>query len=96
MSISVRRNHSASFKAKVALEALRGEQTVPEIAAKHGIHHTLVNQWKRAVTEGASTLFEKENPGSSGKENEVLTNELYKQIGQQKVQIDFLSRALGK
>ena len=96
MSKSVRRNHSATFKAKVALEALRGEQTVPEIAAKHGVHHTLVNQWKRAVTEGASTLFEKESSGSASKDSAVLTDELYKQIGQQKVEIDFLSRALGK
>jgi transposase len=95
MSKSTRRNHSATFKAKVALEALRGEQTVPEIAAKHGVHHTLVNEWKRALTAGAPSVFERGGERSA-KEAEGLTDELYKQIGQQKVQIDFLSRALGK
>jgi transposase len=94
MSKSTRRNHSASFKAKVALEAVKGEQTVSEIAAKHGVHHTLVNEWKRAVVEGATAVFER-GPSRSDKQTEVLTDELYKQIGQQKVQIDFLARALG-
>jgi transposase len=94
MSKSTRRNHSASFKAKVALEAVKGEQTVSEIAAKHGVHHTLVNEWKRAVVEGATAVFER-GPSRSDKQTEVVTDELYKQIGQQKVQIDFLARALG-
>jgi transposase len=94
MSKSTRRNHSASFKAKVALEAVKGEQTVSEIAAKHGVHHTLVNEWKRALVEGATAVFER-GPSRSDKQTEVLTDELYKQIGQQKVQIDFLARALG-
>ena len=92
MSKSTRRNHSASFKAKVALEALKGEQTVSELAA---IHHTLVSEWKRALVDGAAAVFER-GPGRAEKEAEVLTDELYKQIGQQKVQIDFLARALGK
>jgi transposase len=92
MSKSTRRNHSASFKAKVALEALKGEQTVSELAAKHGVHHTLVSEWKRALVDGAAAGFEAALAGQA----EVLTDELYKQIGQQKVQIDFLARALGK
>ena len=54
MSISVRRNHSASFKAKVALEALRGERTAPEIAANHGIHHT----WRLSNTMEADFCIE--------------------------------------
>jgi transposase-like protein len=95
MSKSTRRNHSASFKAKVALEAVKGEQTVSEIAAKHGVHHTLVNEWKRALVEGATAVFER-GLSRSEKEAAVLTDELYKQIGPQKVQIDFLARALGK
>lgn len=90
-----RRNHSAAFKAKVALEALRGELTVAEIAVKHGIHQTLVNEWKRHVVEGASGLFEK-GGGRSEKETAAVTDELYKQIGQLKVENDFLSRRLGR
>src|SRR3954463_8353434 len=47
-----RRNHGSAFKAKVALEALKGEQTVAEIASRHGLHPTLVNEWKRQLAEG--------------------------------------------
>ena len=52
-----RRNHGSAFKAKVALEALKGEQTVAEIASK--LHPTLVNEWKRQLADGASAVFEK-------------------------------------
>ena len=55
----------------------------------------LVSEWKRALVDGAAAVFER-GPGRSEKKAEVLTDELYKQIGQQKVQIDFLARALGK
>ena len=95
MNKSTRRNHSAAFKAKIALEALKGDQTVAEIAAKHGIHPTLVNEWKRTLTQGATGIFER-GASRTEKKTEALTDELYKHIGQQKVQIDFLSRALGK
>jgi transposase len=95
MNKSTRRNHSAAFKAKIALEALKGDQTVAEIAAKHGIHPTLVNECKRTLTQGATGIFER-GASRTEKNAEALTDELYKQMGQQKVQIDFLSRALGK
>ena len=87
-----RRNHGSAFKAKVALEALKGEQTVAEIASKHGLHPTLVTEWKRQLADAASAVFDK----GTGKEAEVLTDELYKQIGQQKVELDFLARKLGR
>ena len=50
-----RRNHGSAFKAKVALEALKGERTVAEIASKHGLHPTLVTEWKRQLADGASS-----------------------------------------
>lgn len=87
-----RRNHGAAFKAKVALEALKGEMTVAEIAAKHGIHPTLVNEWKRHVVESATGLFE----NRKDKDAAAATDELYKQIGQLKVECDFLARKLGR
>jgi transposase len=90
-----RRNHGSAFKAKVALEALKGEQTVAEIAAKHGLHPTLVNEWKRQLADGASAVFEK-GTGKAEKDGEALVGELYKQIGQQKVELDFLARKLGR
>ena len=85
-----RRNHGSAFKAKVALEALKGEQTVAEIASKHGLHPTLVNEWKRQLADGASSVFDK-GTGKAEKDGE-----LYKPIGQQKVELDFLARKLGR
>jgi transposase len=79
----------------VALEALKGEQTVAEIASKHGLHPTLVNEWKRQLADGASAVFEK-GMGKAEKDGEALVGELYKQIGQQKVELDFLARKLGR
>lgn len=90
-----RRHHSSAFKAKVALEALRGEQTVAELAAKHDIHQTLVNEWKRQLMEGASGVFDK-GASQAEKAATTATDELYKQIGQLKVENDFLSRKLGR
>ena len=81
-----RRNHGSAFKAKVALEALKGEQTVAEIASK--LHPTLVHEWKRQLADGASAVFEK-GAGKAEKAGEALVGELYKQIGQQKVELDF-------
>jgi transposase len=88
-----RRNHGSAFKAKVALEALKGEQTVAEIAAK--LHPTLVTEWKRQLVDGASAVFDK-GTGQAEKAGEALVGELYRQIGQQKVELDFLARKLGR
>ena len=71
------------------------EQTVAEIASKHGLHPTLVNEWKRQLADGASSVFEK-GTGKAEKDGEALVGELYRQIGQQKVELDFLARKLGR
>jgi len=94
MTKRTRRNHSAAFKAKVALEALKEDATVAEIAARHSLHPNLVTQWKRAAAEGLASVFEK-GGGPAEKSDEALTGELYKKIGQLKVENDFLSRKLG-
>ena len=52
-----RKRHTAEFKARVALEAIKGEQTLAEIGAKHGVHLTLVATWKKAAIEGMATTF---------------------------------------
>ena len=52
-----RTRYSAEFKAKVALEAIRGEQTLSELAAKHGVHPNLISQWKRLAIERMASLF---------------------------------------
>ena len=91
---STRTKHSAAFKAKVALEALREQQSVAEIARRHGLHANQVYTWKREFVEGASAVFERgADPAQSGSsEREEL---LLKKIGELTVERDFLSRGLG-
>jgi hypothetical protein len=54
-----RRNHDAGFKARVALEAVRGERTVSELATEYGVHPTMIHQWKKALLYGAADIFER-------------------------------------
>jgi len=85
-----RRNHGATFKAKVALEALRGEKTVAEPSAKYEAHQTLINRWKKTLTEQAPAAFEKSG-GKCPAQAERLVADPYKQIGRLKVENDLLS-----
>jgi len=93
--MSKRRNFSAEFKAKVALEALVGDKTLSELAAKHGVHPNMITQWKRQAKEGLPDAFgKKASRGSTDREAEV--KELHAKIGQLTVENDFLSKAFGR
>lgn len=89
-----RKKHNASFKAKVALAALKGDQTIGELASRFAVHPSQIHAWKKALIEGAPELFEA-SQGQTEKANEALTAQLYQQIGQLKVERDFLSRRSG-
>ncbi len=88
-----RRNHSAKFKAQVALEAIRGERTIAEIAAHHEVHPTQVTSWKNEVLEKLVGIFGGENTTRDEKER---IRELHAKIGELTVERDFLEGALGK
>jgi len=91
--MSKRKQHSPEFKAKVALEALKGEKTVSELASHFGVHPTMIHQWKRSLLEGASDVFER---GGKRKPeiDEDQVKELHAKIGELAVANDFLSRKL--
>jgi transposase len=89
-----RKTHNAQFKAKVALAAIRNDETTAQIASRFGIHPTMVSTWKRQMLEGAADIFERGH--KSRKQAEAQTDELYRQIGQLKVENDFFARKLGR
>jgi transposase len=88
-----RRKHSPSFKAKVALEALKGEASIAEIASRYEVHPNLVTKWKKALQDEAATIFG-EDHAKKKKQDENLVAQLYQQIGQLKVEKDFLEDVL--
>ncbi len=87
-----RKTHSPQFKAKVALAAIQNDETTSQLASRFGIHSTMVSSWKRQMLDGAADIFDKNN--KSRKQAEAQTDELFRQIGQLKVENDFLSRKL--
>lgn len=87
-----KKQYSPQFKAKIALEAIRGEKTVAELASQYQIHPTVINKWKRKLLESATQIFEGENKEQNLKEDaQAHIDELYRQIGQLKVEKDFLA-----
>lgn len=90
MTIS-RKKHSTQTKIKVVLEVLKGEKTTAEITTKYGIHATQINNWKKAVLDVLPEAFSSKRK-RQGDDQRTLIDELYKQIGQLKVENDFLKK----
>jgi transposase len=85
-----RRNHSAAFKARVALEAIRGEKTIAEIAAHHEVHANQVTSWKSQLLENAAAVFGGDALAADGKER---IRELHEKIGELTVERDYPARS---
>ncbi len=92
MSKRPRRNHSAIFKAKVALDAIRGEKTLAELAKVHDVHPNQIVDWKNQLLERAANVF----GGELAAPPVVDIKELHAKIGQLALENDFLAGALGK
>lgn len=87
---TIRKRHSAEFKAKVALEAHRGIKTLPELAKEFGVHPTQIRQWKQHLSHEAATLFGKRDASALSLEPE--TSQLYEQISRLQMELDWLKK----
>ena len=91
-----RNKHNAGFNAKVALAAIKGDRTVAELASAFGVHPNQIYNWKKQLLDGAASVFEGSGAAAEGVASEAQVDLLYRQIGQLKVENDFLARKLGK
>lgn len=89
-----RRNHSAAFKAKIALAAAKGDKTIAELANEYQVHPNQIIQWKKQLFESLPEIFSRRRK-TDEHEREELTAELYQQIGQLKVELDWLKKKSG-
>ena len=87
-----RRNHGAAFKAKAALEAIKGDQTLIELAERFEVHPNQIAEWKKQLLERAEEVFSKDKKAEEG----PSVKELHAKIGQLAMENDFLSVALGR
>ena len=89
-----RRNHSPAFKAKVAFAAIKGEQTVAELAARYDVHPNQITQWKTQLLNGGAGVFNATSDAAATRGPDIKA--LHAKIGQQALEIDFLEGALGR
>jgi putative transposase len=88
-----RRRFSGQFKAKVAIEAIKGQRTVAELAGQYQVHPNQISQWKRQLLDAADQVFGARS-ANERQQQEELTARLYQQIGQLKVELDYLQKKL--
>jgi transposase-like protein len=87
-----RREHSAQFKFRVALEAAKEQKTINEVASEYQVHPTLVRDWKKQLVSGGVAVFERGSKTPAPKEESVPEAELYEQIGRLKMELEWLKK----
>ncbi len=87
----MRKQYGVKFKAKVALEAIREQKTIAELSSTYGVHRIQIQKWKKQVLDGLEAVFSKKS-ASLAQEQQKLSDELYKQIGQLKVENEWLKK----
>ena len=90
---NMRKGHNGAFKAKVALEALKGEKTLAQLSSEFGVHANQIRQWRKQLINELPNLFS-DRRQKRDKEQDDLISELYRQIGQLKVEVDWLKKNL--
>ena len=87
-----KKRYTSAFKSKVALEAIKGQKTLSEIASEFEVHPNQVSQWKRQLRDGLEDVFT--DPRRSGRSEEKEKDRLYQEIGRLKVELDWLKKKL--
>lgn len=90
-SVRKRRRFSAQFKAKVAVEAVREQKTIAQLASHYQVHPNQIGEWKKQLLQGAEELFAGRRDRAA-QDHEALTAQLYEQIGKLKVELDWLKK----
>ena len=91
MARNIRKTHDSTFKAKVALESIKGEKTLTQLSSEFKVHPNQIGQWRKQVLKALPELFSNRH-NKEDKEQEDLIAELYRQIGQLKVEVDWLKK----
>jgi len=87
----MRRGYDGAFKAKVALEAIKGEKTIAQLSSEFGVHANQIGQWRKQLLKELPNLFSDRRKKQDGKQEDLIS-ELYRQIGQLKVEVDWLKK----
>lgn len=91
MASNLRKRHNAAFKARVAIEALKADKTMAQISSEYGVHVNQIRQWRQRLVDEIPNVFT-DHRRKKEKDGEELTSELYRQIGQLKVEVDWLKK----
>jgi transposase len=94
MEGKIRRVHPPAFKAKVAIDALKEQKTIAQLSSSYGVHETQITKWKKAALEILTSGFSGKQERNQQADRELI-QELYRQIGRLKVEVDFLKKKMG-